>query len=391
MNKTSISLIYSFFNKNVNYMKNEIVRKLTSLTLMTIMFAGGLTFAFPGIMPDASAAHNANLFVSAENTFSSNTLTGPMVAEVVVSDSSISSQDDAHGEPTVTVNGLKLRMLQATDGNWYAYIADVDYAKIADATQPGLNDKDATTGRDNSTRPGKGLNFGKFCRNDSGDELLGFSVSTSQGIALPSNATFQSAGVTTRASGTNGTDGTATFVKCTSDLAGFRHSGAVSKSNKEMNVIRENKTLNRGAATGIDVGQTGLLDSNYWPFIQLYDFVPTGTVVIKYDKAGGTQTTTLTFDTMGGISLSTDRTLYPTNSHVHVTLQDFQLNIDPTDEDSWTWGSNIRDVTTNKTAFYMLFNDTGNRDADGRTFDITNWKSNVLPSASQFPVSLNSM
>ena len=142
-----------------------------------------------------------------------------------------------------------------------------------------------------------------------------------------------------------------------------------------MNVIRENKTLNRGAATNIDVGQLGLRDSNYWPFIQLYDFVPTGTVVLKYDKAGGTQTTTLTFDTMAGISLTTDRTLYPANSFVHVTLQDFQLNIDPTDEDSWTWGSNVRDTTTNKTAFYMLFNDTGNRDADDKIFDIINWKS----------------
>src|SRR3989344_1757605 len=377
MNKTSISLIYSFFNKNVNYMKNEIVRKLTSLTLMTIMFAGGLVFAAPGVMPDASAAHNANLFVSSENTFSSNTVTGPMVVEVVVSDSSISSQDDAHGEPTVTVNGLKIRMLQATDGNWYAYIADVDYAKLADATQPGLNDNGVTDGIDNSTRPGKGLNFGKFCRNDSGDELLGFSISTSQGIALPSNATFMNSAVVTAVAftSTNGTDGTAAFVKCTTNLAGARHSGFSSTSNKEMNVIRENKTLNRGAATGIDVGQLGLLDSNYWPFIQLYDFVPTGTVVIKYDKPGGTQTTTLTFDTMSGISLSTDRTLYPANSQIHLTLQDFQLNIDPTDEDSWTWGSNVRDTTTNKTAYYMLFNDTGSPDADGLTFDIYGYDS----------------
>src|SRR3989344_744707 len=188
-------------------MKNEIVRKLTSLTLMTIMFAGGLSFAFPGVMPEASAAHNANLFVSAENTFSSNLVAGPMVVEVIVSDSSIASQDDAHGEPTVTMNGQKIRMLQATDGNWYAYIADVDMAKAADATQPGL-----TSSADSSTRPGKGLNFGKFCRNDSGDELLGFSVSQTQGIALPSNATFTK--VLGANTGTNGTDGTATFVKC---------------------------------------------------------------------------------------------------------------------------------------------------------------------------------
>src|SRR3989344_647089 len=369
MNKTSISLIYSFFNKNVNNMKNEIVRKLTSLTLMTIMFAGGLVFAFPGIMPNANAAHNANLFVSAENTFSNNMVTGPMVVEVVVSDSSISSQDDAHGEPTVTVNGRKIRMLQSTDGNWYAYIADVDQAKIADATQPGLGSNAAFTGADPSTRPGKGLNFGKFCNNLSGDDLLGFSISQTEGVALPSNATFVIATTTNTAGGTNGTDGTAGFVKCTATNEVARHSAYTASSNKEMNVVRENKTLNRGAATGIDVGQIGLRDSNYWPFIQLFDFIPTGNLVIKYDKPGGTQTTTLTFDSMSGISMTFDRTLYPSNSFVHVTLQDFQLNIDPTDEDSWTWGSNIRDTTTNKTVFYMLFNDTGKQDADARTFD----------------------
>src|SRR3989338_7054059 len=199
MNKTSISLIYSFFNKIFNNMKNEIVRKLTSLTLMTIMFAGGLVFAVPSVMPNANAAHNANLFVSAENTFSSNMVTGPMVVEVVVSDSSIASQDDAHGEPTVTMNGQKIRMLQSTDGNWYAYIADIDMAKAADATQPGIGSNGTSTTADPSTRPGKGLNFGKFCRNDSGDELLGFSVATSQGIALPSNATFMNAAVASTA------------------------------------------------------------------------------------------------------------------------------------------------------------------------------------------------
>src|SRR3970040_778327 len=109
-------------------MKNEIVRKLTSLTLMTIMFAGGLVFAFPNTIPEASAAHNANLFVSAENSASSNIFTGPMVIQVIISDSGIAALDDAVGEPDVTVNGDTLRMLQATDGNWYGYFADVDQA-----------------------------------------------------------------------------------------------------------------------------------------------------------------------------------------------------------------------------------------------------------------------
>ncbi|TAJ74937.1 MAG: hypothetical protein EPO42_14470, partial [Gallionellaceae bacterium] len=346
-------------------MKNEIVRKLTSLTLMTIMFAGGLSVAFPGTMPQAHASHNANLFVSAENSYSNNLLTGPMVVEVVVTDSSINRLDQAYGEPDVTVNGKKLRMIQGTDGSWHAFIADIDMAKAADATQPGLS-----SGADPSTRPGKGLNFGKFCSKASGLELLGFATSDTEGLALPSNATFVQSGVAVAGtSSVNGTDGTAAFVQCTTPQANGRHSGATSASNREMNVIRQNVTVNHGSST-ISVGQLGLLDSNYWPFIQLYDFVPTGTVDIKYNKAGSVQTTTLTFDSMSGISLSTDRSTYPADAQVHLTLQDFQLNIDPTNEDSWTWGSNVRDSTTNKTVFYMLFNDTGSRDADGNTFDI---------------------
>ena len=55
---------------------------------MTIMFAGGMTFALPGMMPAAYAA-NANLFVSAENSQFSNYMAGPQVIEVVIIDSDI--------------------------------------------------------------------------------------------------------------------------------------------------------------------------------------------------------------------------------------------------------------------------------------------------------------
>jgi hypothetical protein len=53
---------------------SELGRKITSLTLMTIMVAGGLTIAIPGVMPEAMAA-NANLYVSAENSQFDNTMT----------------------------------------------------------------------------------------------------------------------------------------------------------------------------------------------------------------------------------------------------------------------------------------------------------------------------
>jgi hypothetical protein len=36
-------------------MKNEIGRKLTSLTIMAIMFAGGMAIGVPSFMPDAAS------------------------------------------------------------------------------------------------------------------------------------------------------------------------------------------------------------------------------------------------------------------------------------------------------------------------------------------------
>ena len=132
--------------------------RITSLTIMAILVAGGLTFAVPGAMPSAYAqSSNANLFVSAENASFANSFYGPMVIEVVVSDSNISSLDDAHGEPDVTINGAKLRMLQANDGNWYGYFADKTMAQEADQVM-------GTTRQAYSTMKeyGLGLDFGFF-------------------------------------------------------------------------------------------------------------------------------------------------------------------------------------------------------------------------------------
>ena len=47
------------FQRNSNNMKNEIGRKLTSLTIMAIMFACGMTIAAPSFMPEAVADFGA--------------------------------------------------------------------------------------------------------------------------------------------------------------------------------------------------------------------------------------------------------------------------------------------------------------------------------------------
>ncbi len=51
-----------------------------------------------------------------------------------------------------------------------------------------------------------------------------------------------------------------------------------------------------------------------------------------------------------------DRVKYPQNAQVHVTVTDLWLNIDPTDEDSWTFGTNDTDgLSTN----YQVFDEKG--------------------------------
>ena len=324
-------------------MNNELGRKITSLTLMTIMVAGGMTFAVPGVMPAAHAA-NANLFVSAENSQFDNYMSGPQVIEVVIIDSDINDTDQAKGEPDVTVNGKILRMVQGVDGNWYGYFADRNQAQLADQTvvDAGI--------------AGEGLDFGTFCDNnsaglDGGATAPITSFADTVGIAVPGD-------VTGGVQGTATIEGSATCSAVAPNTATTPH----------VVVVREAKDPNTTVnATGqIDI------DIDAWPFIQLYPLNPTGNVIVQYNKGGGVQSTTLTFDTVEGFaSVELDRTVYPTGSQVHATITDLWLNIDPTDEDSWTFGA----ITTSAASTnYQVFDENGDQDGDavaGGVIDIS--------------------
>ena len=306
-------------------MHNEITRKITSLTLMTIMVAGGVTFGIPGVMPAAEAA-NANLFVSAENSMFENYIAGPQVIEVVVDDPGISDTDEAEGTPDVEVNGNDLLMTQASDGRWYGYFASKDHAIAADATV-------------NENHPGTGLDYGSFCSSDTtilGDER----VTDTDGIAIPINAETD---IDNDCSSVN------VNAVVAATVAGGDEDGQV------INVIREAKSLNTNNNADGN-GQINLASEHLWPFIQLYDFNPTGSIVIDYNKGGGTQSATFTFDTVDGFAgLALDRTIYPRGSQVHATVTDAWLNIDPTDEDSWSWDTIEGDT------YYQVFDESGNQ------------------------------
>ena len=295
-------------------MNNEIGRKITSLTLMTIMLAGGMTIAAPGFMPAAFAA-NSNLFVSAENSQFDNYMSGPQVIEVVVIDSDINDTDEAKGEPDVTVNGKILRMVQGVDGNWYGYFADKTMADIADAL---------------ATTAGSGLDFGSLATAVQANTVYGADFSDTVGVYI--NAAAAAATTAT----VNGTT---------------------------MNVVRESKDVSDGLASSSTVGQiltTGLVGTDPLPFIQLYSLNPTGNVVVQYNKGGGAQSVTLTFDSVDQFAgAELDRASYPLNSQIHATITDLWLNIDPTDEDSWTFSTNADNSTAGPDSFYQVFDENG--------------------------------
>ena len=268
---------------------------------------------------EADAASNLNLFVSAENSEFENRFSGSMVVEVVIRDPNLHDTDDGIGEPDITINGKTLRMVQATDGNWYAYFANADKAKKADSIV-GLS--------------GKGLDFGVFCSRDTALSVFGISVSETDGIAVP------------RSGGLSGyTNGDSSFSQCT---------GSPTNSENLNNVVRKPKSINTNS--NIQTGQIGL-DPDAWPFIQLYSF---DDVIIRYNPAGASQQVSLDYDDSQNISLTLDRALYPNNAEVFLTISDFQLNQDPTDEDSWTF-----DIDSNPSTFYQAYDSDGSSSANG--------------------------
>src|SRR3990172_4893016 len=232
-------------------MNNEIGRKITSLTLMTIMIAGGMTFALPGAMPVAHAQANANLFVSVEESFSPDRFGGAMVVEVVVNDPDLKDTDEAETEPDVTVNGKNLRMVQATDGNWYAYFIDLTMALAADS----LSGLDAT-----------GLDLGKGCNAATGATSAGLQTGTfsdTEGVYIDANM------------GQADTPGTLSTT-CPIPVA----------SANTTTVVREPKTPTPQFGATVKPGQIGIA-GNAWPFIQLYSFSAGGDAKIVYNIGGG--------------------------------------------------------------------------------------------------------
>jgi hypothetical protein len=239
------------------------------------MLAGGMTIAAPSMMPQAAAA--GALYVSAENAMFNNSFGGAQIIEVVIIDKQRDETDEIQGEPVVKVDENQLRMVQAVDGNWYAYFGDS--TKVAAA--------------------------------DTADNYIDFGTDGTPTVGL---GDFNEAANVYYNAGATGATPT-TVPKNFPSLSNYNNTDSTNESD-----------LHFGK------GQIGV-DPAQWPIIQLYDLTIEDFDVV-YEQAGADEVVSLTWDTLEDYaSLVLDRNSASQESEIHLVITDNQLNIDPTGED----------------------------------------------------------
>ena len=292
-------------------MKNNIGRKLTSLTLMTIMFAGGMTAAVPSMMPGifAEGASSATGLVSVSST----KIQGASILEIVIDDPAISALDTAIGQPTLTFDGtgLALKPAQATDGKWYSYIVDDSKSALADAFN--------------------GLNFGTDCA----------ATLTFADGATVANSWATNSDLCIQPYGPDAGEGTATTTGvndgvCDNVVAPspcFRGT-ALNPSSEVLNdapALNRNSNANNGQIYAT-LNTTASSAHSAWPFIEQVTMASDNSVTY-----GGETVTFEWGNTNSDISVAFDPDTYADGADMNLVITDPGLNIDPTTADKWVF------------------------------------------------------
>lgn len=286
-------------------MKNNIGRKLTSLTLMTIMFAGGMTAAVPSMMPGifAEGVTSPSGLVSV----SSSAIQGASIVEIVIDDPAISALDSAIGVPTLTFGGTATKTLkpaQASDGKWYSYIVDDGQSTLADAKS--------------------GLNFGIDC---------GAALKFNDGSTLAASWMIQGQTCVDPDGPSGNNDSLANGVQ-----NDFR--AGMQEVLNDAPALNRNSNANNGqiyanANSTVDTGvrsQGGTVGA--WPFIEQVGMASDNTV------SYGSETITFTWGNLNGdISVAFEPDTYANGADINLVISDNGLNIDPTTADKWVFGA----------------------------------------------------
>lgn len=343
----------------LHFAKHFVSKNISKILLVCVFFTLIIGFSESGIVALGAILKEDNqyLYVSAESDIFDNTFGGPMVVEVMISDSNLSGTDEVKAEPYITVNDKTLRMAQGEDGNWYGYFADRTMATLADQVMLTSDFTDTE---------GKGLDFGGFCSSTTTDTDI---IGTSGGF--PETVGFAIAKNTQEDGKSNDnpevlevapTQGIAPFVDCV--FIGSNDNPDDPSSYRTVvanHVVRNAPVLNADSA-GVNIGQIGLIEDT-WPIIQLYDFSSVNDVQVNYYRGGGGESAIIYFDNFENLTyIEFDAKEFPPNAELHLELYDNQLNIDPTSKDSWTF-----DVTSSPLkVIYQMYDESGSNDGQGK-------------------------
>ena len=303
-------------------MKNEIGRKLTSLTIMAIMFAGGMTVAAPSFMPGVFADFSeTDGMLSVSSVY----IQGAAILEIVVNDPAVSGTDsDIANGPEVSIGGTSYITNQGSNGKWYVYAVDKSQSVLLDADGDGMEyGIQCTTGLGIATgiqeTGGKNGEIGVA-------NIIG---NTSYDIWAEALSTSG-----TTASQAGGCLDINNMISTLDDTAGTTSRQLMSAGVLQNAPSLSNHNGETGNSTTVDLGQRGhsLNDSGYgsWPYILAFEFA--GENLVEY----GSDNITVEYgNTDDYTSISIDNNSPSDETHIHLTITDPALNIDPTTADKW--------------------------------------------------------
>ena len=328
-------------------MKNEIGRKLTSLTIMAIMFAGGMTVAVPSFMPEAAADFGAT---DGMLSVSSVYIQGAAILEVVVNDPNYSDVDnDIANGPTIEIEGTEYITNQANNGKWYVYAVDQSQSVLLDADSNGFE-------------------FGMQCSSGLGVETGTNEAGTGEtGVAnIIGDTTYTIWAEAIERAHTGATDGNAgecldiNNMKTTlDDTAGTTSRQLLSAAVLQNAPSLSNHNGESGNSTTVDLGQRGhsLNQSGYgsWPYILAFDFV-SGDNEVSY----GSDSIIVEYgNTADEAAIEVINNSPSDETHIYLTITDPALNIDPTTSDKWIFNLASPDSSDHQIFFANNLTDTG--------------------------------
>ena len=311
-------------------MKNEIGRKLTSLTIMAIMLGGiGIAQGFTNSYMPVASAQTAE--TSGMLSVSSTTIQGAAVLEIVVNDPDISDTTvDINSGAVVTVSGTDYEMVQAVNGKWYAYFVDDSTAQLMDAD-------------------GNGLEFGYRCTTGLGTG--GSATILASGVNVYAQALATSGTTANQPGGCLDMDNMIGSLDAT---AGTTSRQLLSDAVLTAAPALSNHNDKASTDSNYDLGQRlhNINATGYgsWPYIYLFELASSN--IASY----GDDSITVSYgNTDGETSISLVNPTVASDTQLHLSISDPALNIDPTGADAWQFDLNQEST--------VIFANNGTNDA----------------------------